>query len=86
MEICSGRFLTAGPKWYLMRISFQNPRIEYVTVTPEGFRYRGQIFPTVNGLFRWFKDHYQDPVPGELRSLTSGLWLEGYLGSESGHH
>uniref|UniRef100_UPI0034C6DEEA SPT6 n=1 Tax=Homo sapiens TaxID=9606 RepID=UPI0034C6DEEA len=38
------------------------PRIEYVTVTPEGFRYRGQIFPTVNGLFRWFKDHYQDPV------------------------
>lgn len=41
------------------------PRIEYVTVTPEGFRYRGQVFPTVNGLFRWFKDHYQDPVPGE---------------------
>lgn len=41
------------------------PRIEYVTVTPEGFRYRGQVFPTVNGLFRWFKDHYQDPVPGK---------------------
>lgn len=36
-----------------------------MTVTPEGFRYRGQIFPTVNGLFRWFKDHYQDPVPGD---------------------
>uniref|UniRef100_A0A803TVC8 SPT6 homolog, histone chaperone and transcription elongation factor n=2 Tax=Anolis carolinensis TaxID=28377 RepID=A0A803TVC8_ANOCA len=41
------------------------PRIEYVTVTPEGFRYRNHIFPTVNGLFRWFKDHYQDPVPGK---------------------
>ncbi|XP_046892038.1 transcription elongation factor SPT6-like [Hypomesus transpacificus] len=40
------------------------PRIEFVTITPEGFRYRGQIFPTVNGLFRWFKDHYQEPVPG----------------------
>ncbi|NP_660094.1 transcription elongation factor SPT6 [Danio rerio] len=40
------------------------PRIEYVTITPDGFRYRSQIFPTVNGLFRWFKDHYQDPVPG----------------------
>uniref|UniRef100_A0A3P8TS79 Transcription elongation factor SPT6 n=1 Tax=Amphiprion percula TaxID=161767 RepID=A0A3P8TS79_AMPPE len=37
--------------------------IEYVTITPDGFRYRSQIFPTVNGLFRWFKDHYQEPVP-----------------------
>ncbi|KAB1265178.1 Transcription elongation factor SPT6 [Camelus dromedarius] len=45
--------------------------IEYVTVTPEGFRYRGQIFPTVNGLFRWFKDHYQDPVPGITPSSSS---------------
>ena len=56
-----------------MHVSFHNPRIEYVTVTPEGFRYRGQIFPTVNGLFRWFKDHYQDPVPGEFHSL-SDFW------------
>lgn len=39
-------------------------RVEYVTITPDGFRYRSQIFPTVNGLFRWFKDHYQEPVPG----------------------
>ncbi|XP_026576952.1 transcription elongation factor SPT6 [Pseudonaja textilis] len=43
------------------------PRIEYVTVTPEGFRYRNHVFPTVNGLFRWFKDHYQDPVPGKAQ-------------------
>ncbi|KAM5179933.1 transcription elongation factor SPT6 isoform 2-T2 [Mantella aurantiaca] len=47
------------------------PRIEYITVTPEGFRYRGQIFPSVNGLFRWFKDHYQDPVPGITPSSSS---------------
>uniref|UniRef100_A0A670YW18 SPT6 homolog, histone chaperone and transcription elongation factor n=1 Tax=Pseudonaja textilis TaxID=8673 RepID=A0A670YW18_PSETE len=47
------------------------PRIEYVTVTPEGFRYRNHVFPTVNGLFRWFKDHYQDPVPGKRPSGTS---------------
>uniref|UniRef100_A0A673IKA1 Transcription elongation factor SPT6 n=1 Tax=Sinocyclocheilus rhinocerous TaxID=307959 RepID=A0A673IKA1_9TELE len=38
--------------------------IEYVTITPDGFRYRSQMFPSVNGLFRWFKDHYQDPVAG----------------------
>uniref|UniRef100_A0A8C2I5J7 Transcription elongation factor SPT6 n=1 Tax=Cyprinus carpio TaxID=7962 RepID=A0A8C2I5J7_CYPCA len=42
------------------------PRIEYVTITPDGFRYRSQMFPTVNGLFRWFKDHYQEPVPGYI--------------------
>ncbi|XP_010894715.3 transcription elongation factor SPT6 [Esox lucius] len=47
------------------------PRIEFVTVTPEGFRYRAQIFPTVNGLFRWFKDHYQEPVPGITPSSSS---------------
>ncbi|KAM4627878.1 transcription elongation factor SPT6-like [Polymixia lowei] len=47
------------------------PRIEFVTITPEGFRYRAQIFPTVNGLFRWFKDHYQEPVPGITPSSSS---------------
>ena len=36
---------------------------EYVTVTPEGFRYRGRIFNSVNQLFRWFKDHFRDPPP-----------------------
>ncbi len=39
-------------------------RIESVTITPDGFKYRSQVFPTVNGLFSWFKDNYQDPVPG----------------------
>ncbi|XP_078278695.1 transcription elongation factor SPT6 [Rhinoraja longicauda] len=47
------------------------PRVEFVTITPEGYRYRGQVFPTVNGLFRWFKDHFQDPVPGITPSSTS---------------
>ncbi|CAJ0958201.1 unnamed protein product [Ranitomeya imitator] len=47
------------------------PRVEYVTVTPEGFRYRGHVFPTVNGLFRWFKDHYQDPVPDLTRAVNA---------------
>uniref|UniRef100_A0AAZ3SVA5 Transcription elongation factor SPT6 n=1 Tax=Oncorhynchus tshawytscha TaxID=74940 RepID=A0AAZ3SVA5_ONCTS len=40
------------------------PRVEFVTISPDGFRYRSQMFPTVNGLFRWFKDHFQEPVPG----------------------
>ncbi len=39
-------------------------RVEYVTITPDGFRYRSQMFPYSPCLFRWFKDHYQEPVPG----------------------
>ncbi|XP_076154074.1 transcription elongation factor SPT6 [Alosa pseudoharengus] len=47
------------------------PRIEYVSITPDGFRYRSRVFPTVNGLFRWFKDHYHEPVPGVTPSSGS---------------
>uniref|UniRef100_A0A1B0BJV8 Transcription elongation factor SPT6 n=1 Tax=Glossina palpalis gambiensis TaxID=67801 RepID=A0A1B0BJV8_9MUSC len=37
-------------------------RHEYVTVIPEGFRFRGQIFETLNSFLKWFKDHYSDPI------------------------
>lgn len=39
-------------------------RHEYVTVTPEGFRFRQQMFDSLGSLFRWFKEHFRDPVPG----------------------
>ncbi|XP_055370819.1 transcription elongation factor SPT6 isoform X2 [Condylostylus longicornis] len=38
-------------------------RHEYVTVMPEGFRYRGQIFDSINSLLKWFKEHFADPMP-----------------------
>ncbi|XP_046421769.1 transcription elongation factor SPT6 [Neodiprion fabricii] len=47
---------------YLPRVRCRH---EYVTVTPEGFRFRGQMFDNVNSLFRWFKEHFRDPVPGQ---------------------
>lgn len=50
-------------------------RVEYVTITPDGFRYRSQIFPTVNGLFRWFKDHYHEPVPGTQHTARRVRYL-----------
>lgn len=37
---------------------------EYVTVTPEGYRFRMQIFESVNSLLKWFKEHFKDPLPG----------------------
>lgn len=47
------------------------PRIEYVTVTPDGFRYRSQIHDGVNELIKWFKEHYQDPIPRPVQTGSS---------------
>ena len=40
------------------------PRIEFVSVTPDGYKYRGRIHATLNALFKWFKEHFRDPIPG----------------------
>ncbi|XP_076670314.1 transcription elongation factor SPT6 isoform X2 [Andrena cerasifolii] len=40
-------------------------RHEYVTITPDGYRFRGQMFSRVTDLFRWFKEHFRDPIPGQ---------------------
>ena len=46
-------------------------RHEYITLTPEGFRFRQQVFETVPSLFRWFKDHFRDPVPQTPRAAAA---------------
>lgn len=46
------------------------PRIEYVTVTPDGFRYRNRVHDSMNGLLKWFKEHYQDPVPRPVQTSS----------------
>ena len=51
-------------KFFLGYLPRVKPRIEYVSVTPDGFRYRGRVHATLNGLFRWFKEHFRDPIPG----------------------
>ncbi|XP_015605093.1 transcription elongation factor SPT6 isoform X2 [Cephus cinctus] len=58
-----GKFLLS----YLPRVRCRH---EYVTVSPEGFRFRGQMFGRVNDLFRWFKEHFRDPVPGQATPST----------------
>ncbi|XP_034949711.1 transcription elongation factor SPT6 [Chelonus insularis] len=58
-----GKFLLS----YLPRVRCRH---EYVTVIPEGFRFRGQMFGRVNDLFRWFKEHFRDPIPGQTTPST----------------
>ncbi|CAG0924647.1 unnamed protein product, partial [Notodromas monacha] len=38
-------------------------RHEFVSVTPEGFRYRKQSFDSLNAMLKWFKEHHREPVP-----------------------
>ncbi|CAD7091358.1 unnamed protein product [Hermetia illucens] len=58
-----GRFLLS----YLPK---QKCRHEYVTVTPEGFRYRSKVFESINSFLKWFKEHFADPLPGNTPSIT----------------
>lgn len=58
-----GKFLLS----YLPRVQCRH---EYVTVSPEGFRFRGQMFSKVADLLKWFKEHFRDPLPGQATPST----------------
>ncbi|XP_075243578.1 transcription elongation factor SPT6-like isoform X2 [Convolutriloba macropyga] len=36
---------------------------EYISITPNGFKYRGKVFDNLNKLLGWFKVHFRDPRP-----------------------
>lgn len=70
-----GKFLLS----YLPRIRCRH---EYVSVSPDGFKFRGQMFSRVNDLFRWFKEHFRDPIPGQSTPGTP----HGALTSRTPYH
>ncbi|XP_001355099.4 transcription elongation factor SPT6 [Drosophila pseudoobscura] len=53
---------TIPGKFLLSYLPKTKARTEYVTVMPEGYRFRGQVFDSVNSLLRWFKEHWLDPT------------------------
>lgn len=46
-------------------------RHEFVTVTPDGIRFRGSVFNNLVGLVNWFKEHFNDPLPGQMIPATN---------------
>lgn len=56
-------------------------RHEFVTVTPDGFRFRQQMFDTVGSLFKWFKEHFRDPIPGTPGTPRIQSGKVGYQGA-----
>ncbi|XP_002735856.2 transcription elongation factor SPT6-like [Saccoglossus kowalevskii] len=49
------------------------PRMEYVTITPDGFRYRQRMQSSLNSLLKWFKEHFRDPIPGVTPSSATPM-------------
>lgn len=58
---------------YMPRIK---PRHEYISITPDGLRYRQQNFHSLNSLMRWFKEHFRDPIPGKPSTLIFFICLK----------
>lgn len=46
-------------------------RHEYVSVTPEGFRFRQQVFESLNSWLKWFKEHFRDPIPSATPTVIT---------------
>jgi len=65
LQTYPGKFLLS----YMPRARCQH---EYITVTPEGFRFRQQNFESLTMLFKWFKEHFRDPIPGNTPSTPRG--------------
>lgn len=53
---------------------------EYITVTPEGYRYRSNNFKSINALFKWFKAHFNDRstfprTPGPATPVSASPYM-----------
>ncbi|KAL3272900.1 hypothetical protein HHI36_014360 [Cryptolaemus montrouzieri] len=65
--ICASK---SSPGKFLLSYMPRNKcRHEFITVTPDGFKFRQQMFDSIPSLFKWFKEHFRDPIPG---SATPG--------------
>ena len=61
-EDTNSRF-SFSDKFILSYMPRTTPTHEYITVSSNWFRYRAQVFLTINQLFNLFKKHFQDPLP-----------------------
>uniref|UniRef100_A0A5S6QJ45 Suppressor of Ty 6 homolog n=1 Tax=Trichuris muris TaxID=70415 RepID=A0A5S6QJ45_TRIMR len=50
-------------KFILSYLPSTKVRHEYITLLPEGFRFRGRVFSNLNALLKWFKEHFRDVIP-----------------------
>uniref|UniRef100_A0A915KWK7 Transcription elongation factor SPT6 n=1 Tax=Romanomermis culicivorax TaxID=13658 RepID=A0A915KWK7_ROMCU len=51
-------------KFMLSYLPRNKTRHEFVTVVPNGLRFRLIVHRNLNSLLTWFKQHFRDPIPG----------------------
>ncbi|XP_068143543.1 transcription elongation factor SPT6 [Drosophila tropicalis] len=74
-------------KFLLSYLPKTKVRHEYVTVMTEGYRFRGQIFDSVNSLLRWFKEHWLDPTASPATSnITTPMHHQQQQQQHHHHH
>merc|ERR1719474_295423 len=71
-------------KFMLTYMPRDKVRHEFVTVTPDGFRFRRQNFESLMGLMKWFKEHFRDPIPGTPASPGNRTSRTPYGGTTPG--
>ncbi|XP_076452893.1 transcription elongation factor SPT6-like [Babylonia areolata] len=70
--------IQAPGKFLLSYLPRDTTRHEYFTVTPDGLKYRQQIFSSLNTMLRWFKEHFRDAIPGTPASTRTPAAASAY--------
>ncbi|GIX89469.1 transcription elongation factor SPT6 [Caerostris darwini] len=69
-------------KFMLSYLPRNKVKHEFITCTPNGLKYRGKMFRSVNSLLRWFKEHFRDPIPGTpSMSIHTPMGQSSYIGT-----
>jgi len=63
-------------KFLLGYMPKNKPRIEYLTVTPRGYRFRKLYFKNLASLIKWFKENW-NKLPQVYQSVTPGMGYDG---------
>ncbi|GIX91603.1 transcription elongation factor SPT6 [Caerostris extrusa] len=62
-------------KFMLSYLPRNKVKHEFITCAPNGLKYRGKMFRSVNSLLRWFKEHFRDPIPGTPSMSIHTQWV-----------
>jgi len=71
-------------KFLLSYLPNQRVRTEFISVIPEGFRFRNQTFTKPEKLISWFKAHFKDSTTGPISASSSMRPVTGH--EHSRHH
>ncbi|KAG8195803.1 hypothetical protein JTE90_004806 [Oedothorax gibbosus] len=66
-------------KFILSYLPRNEVRHEFIKVTPDGLFYRERTFRSVNSLFKWFKEHFRDPIPRTPQSVRTPMGQSSYI-------